>query len=77
MKGLSDYQKQIESCITEQKQVSELLTICKILVKQKEIEKLQTDSTEVAKSVDQTYEVRQEKLREFRKVEQTVRRTEN
>ena len=43
MKGLSEYQKQIESCIAEQKQFSELLAIVKILVKQKEIEKITKD----------------------------------
>ena len=62
VKGLSDYQKQIESCEAEKKQVSELLAIVKILVKNKEIEKLNSDQEDVTRSVDWTYEMRQKKL---------------
>ena len=47
MKGLSEYQKEIESCIEEQHKVSELLKITQILVKQKEIEAAKKESTDL------------------------------
>lgn len=45
MKGLSEYQEQIQNCMTEQKQVSELLAIVKILTKEKEVAKLTASQT--------------------------------
>ena len=40
VKGLGEYQKQIEACIVEQRQVKELLAIVSILMQEKQQQKL-------------------------------------
>jgi len=53
------------------------LTIASILHREKEAGKLRSEAEEVVSAVNQTYDLRQGKLQEFRKLEQTVRRKEN
>ena len=57
----------------EQKQVTELLAIVKILVKDKEIEKLNSSQDELTTSIELTYGARQNKITESRKIELSIR----
>lgn len=57
--------------------MTELLAIVRILVREQEIKVIEASADQLTRSIDQTYELRQEKLKEFRKIEQAVRRVEN
>lgn len=48
-----------------------------ILSREKQMEKLQKEAGTLKNSVDQTYELRQAKLQDYRRIEQAVRRAEN
>ena len=77
VKGLSEYQKQIEVCISDQKEAHQLLAIVQILLKEKEIQALGEETAQVEESLRATYEKRQECIQAVRGQEQALRRAEN
>ena len=73
LNGLQTYQQEIENCMEEQKKVTELLTIVKILVKSKEIESMTKYQKELEESIGSTFTMRQKKLADSRNVERVIR----
>lgn len=77
LRGLSDYQKQIEICITEQKDTEMVLQILSILVKDTEIAQAHSKTEDVVKSSDITLEKRKTSLNEIKKMEAELKKLEN
>lgn len=77
LRGLSDYQKQIEICISEQKDTEMVLQILSILVKDTEIAHAHSKTEDVANSSDTTLEKRKISLNEIKKMEGELRKLEN
>lgn len=77
LRGLSDYQKQIEIVIAEQKDTEMILQVIQILVKDTEIKQAQSKLAEIATSVEQTTDKRRGNLNEIKKAEGELRKLEN
>jgi len=58
MRGLFDYQKQIERCIGEQVNVSKLLAALQIYQKVKQIEQKEQETKQISDSAAQSNELR-------------------
>ena len=57
----------------EQKKVAELLTIVKILVKERQVESMAASQRELEQSIADTFTMRQKKLADSRNVERVIR----
>ena len=77
LRGLSDYQKQIEICIQEQKDTEMVLQVVQILIKDMEIKQAQSKLAEITESASQNTEKRKVNLTEIKKSEAELRKLEN
>ena len=69
MRGLSDYQKQIEKCVDDQKQTEGQIDLLSLLITRLHMSRVEAEQQDLADSVDQTYQLRKKAIDEIKKQE--------
>ena len=77
MKGLSDFQRQIDDCIKEQKQIESLLVALSILQASTHCKEITSEQNDIQESLDRSTQERQNLLQSLKGIEADLRKVEN